>query len=146
MRRALALAAAGLLASVAAQAQESSYKIIVNASNSATLVKREAVAQLFLNRRATWTNGPTADPVDQSLTSPVRETFSREILGMPLPSVQRYWRQRVMDLREFPPMVKGTDAEVVAYVAKNPGAIGYVAQAAELPATVKVLRVLDPIR
>jgi ABC-type phosphate transport system substrate-binding protein len=137
--------AAALLAAPA-QAQEPSYKIIVNASNTASVVKREAVAQLFLNRKATWTSGPTADPVDQSMTSPVRAAFAREILGMPLPSVQQYWRRRVLDLREFPPMVKSSDEEVVTYVAKSPGGIGYVAQSTELPATVKVLKVVNPLR
>jgi ABC-type phosphate transport system substrate-binding protein len=145
MRRAIAVLVAVLLAA-AAQAQESSYKIIVNVANSMSTVKREAVAQLFLNRKATWVNGPNADPVDQSMTSPVRQAFSREILGMPLPSVQQYWRRRVLDLREFPPMVKGSDAEIVSYVAKSPGSIGYVSQSTELPATVKVLKVADPLR
>ncbi len=145
MRRAFAVLVAALLAT-AVQAQDSAYKVIVNASNSITSVKREAVAQLFLNRKATWTKGPTADPVDLSMTSPVRQAFSREILGMPLPTVQQYWRRRMLDLREFPPMVKSSDAEIVTYVAKSPGGIGYVAQSTALPDTVKVLKVEDPLR
>jgi hypothetical protein len=145
MRRALALLAIVSLA-VVARAQEPPYKIIVNASNSGSVAKREDVAQLFLNRRARWSNGPMGDPVDQSMTSPVRAAFSREILGMPLPSVEQYWRRRVLDTREFPPMVKSSDAEIVAHVAKSPGGIGYVAQSTELPPTVKVLKVTDPLR
>ena len=143
--RTLAVLAA-LLAPAALGAQEAGYKIIVNAANSATVVKREAVAQLFLNRKATWTNGPTADPVDLSMTSPVREAFSREILGMPLPAVQQYWRRRLLEIKEFPPLAKSSDAEIVAYVAKSPGGIGYVSDATALPPTVKALKVPDPIR
>jgi len=144
MRRVLGVLAAVLLTQ-GLVAQEASYKVIVNASNSAATVKREAVAQLFLNRKATWANGPTADPVDLSMTSPVRDAFSREILGIPLPAVQQYWRRRTLDQKEFPPMVKSAETEVVAYVAKSPGGIGYVAASASLPPEVKVLKVVDPI-
>jgi ABC-type phosphate transport system substrate-binding protein len=144
MKRALGFLAAVLLTSTLA-AQEASYKVIVNASNSASSVKREAVAQLFLNRKATWSSGPSADPVDLSMTSPVREAFSREILGMPLPAVQQYWRRRLLEQKEFPPKVKSADAEIVAYVAKSVGGIGYVSAAMPLSPEVKVLKIPDPL-
>jgi len=135
-----------LVAAAPPEDETAPYKVIVNAQNGASVVKREAVVQLFLNRRATWTNGPVAEPFDLSMTSPVREAFSREVLGMPLLAVQQYWRKRMLDLREFPPMVKASDSEVIAAVGKNPGAIGYVSWSAELPSTVKWLKISDPIR
>lgn len=144
MKRVLGFLVAVLLTNTLV-AQEASYKVIVNASNSAATVKRDAIAQLFLNRKATWANGPSADPVDLSLTSPVREAFSREILGMPLPAVQQYWRRRLLDQKEFPPMVKSAEAEIVAYVAKSPGGIGYVSAGAPLPPEVKALKITDPL-
>ena len=147
MRRFIAVLAAGCLA-VTAQAQEEAapYKVIVHASNPVAAARRDALVQLFLNRKAMWANGPAADPVDLSMTSPVREAFSREVLGMPLLAVQQYWRKRMLDAREFPPMVKASDAEVIAAVGKSAGGIGYVSGGTDLPPTVKALKVSDPLR
>lgn len=139
------LALAMLLASNAAFAQEAAYKVIVNAANPAASVKREVIAQLFMSRKVTWAYGPAGDPVDQSMTSPIRDAFSREILGMPLPAVQNYWRKRMFETREFPPLVKGDDSEVIGYVAKNPGGVGYVSASTDLPPAVKALKIIDAI-
>lgn len=140
-----ALALALLLAASSASAQEAAYKLIVNASNPATAIKRQLAAQLFMTRSTSWAHGPAGDPVDQSVTSPVRDAFSREILGMPLAAVQDHWRKRMLNAREFPPLVKSSDADVIAYVAKSPGGVGYVLASADLPSTVRVLKVTDPI-
>jgi hypothetical protein len=43
----------------------------------------------------------------------------------------------------MPPPVKSSDAEVLAFVAGMPGAIGYVSVGATIPPNVKVLAVTD---
>ena len=134
-----------LLAAGSVWAQEAAYKVIVNASNPIVTVKRDVIAQLFMSRSVSWAHGPAADPVDQSMTPPVREAFSREILGLPLPAVQNHWHKRMLETREFPPLVKASDSDVIAYVAKNPGGVGYVGASAELPPSVKALKIVDPI-
>jgi len=143
-RAALTLAAALAVSTVGAQ--EAVYKVIVNSANPATTLKREMVAQGFLSRKVAWSWGPSVDPVDQSMTSPIREAFSKEILGMPALGVQNYWRRRLLETREYPPQVKANDTEVIAQVAKNAGGIGYIAVGTPVPATVKVVGIPDPIR
>lgn len=145
MTKKATLALAFFLASNVAGAQEAAYKIIVNAANPTLTVKRDVVAQLFMSRKVTWAHGPAGDPVDQSMTSPIRDAFSREILGMPLPAVQNYWRKRMFETREFPPLVKGDDAEVIGYVAKSPGGVGYIGASTEVPPSVKALKIIDAI-
>jgi len=127
-------------------AQEAEYVVIVNAQNPATQLKREQASSLFMSRTTKWSHGPLGAAVDQSMTSKVRQAFSREVLGQPAEGVQNYWRKRMLEVREFPPPVKSSDAEVIAAVAKEPGGIGYVAATAELPATVKAIKISDPIR
>ena len=39
--------------------------------------------------------------------------------------------------------MKGSDEEVIAFVAKTEGAVGYVSKAAVLPAGVKAVAVID---
>jgi ABC-type phosphate transport system substrate-binding protein len=39
--------------------------------------------------------------------------------------------------------VKGSDAEVIAFVAKTEGAVGYVSKAVALPSEVKAVALVD---
>lgn len=141
-----ALVLAALLCAGAASAQEAGYALIVNAENPVTQMKREQIAPLFLTRNAKWAHGPLVVAFDQSMTSKVRELFSREVLGQPAEGIQNYWRKRMLEIREFPPAVKASDAEVVAAVSKDGGGIGYVTTGAQLPAAVRAVKVVDPLR
>lgn len=134
--------AAGLVPAAAGDGP--GYRLIVNAANPLATLRREDAAKLFLERNAVWKHGPPADPVDQSATSPVRQGFSTEVLGQPVAGIENYWRKRMLERREAPPKVKTSDDEVIAYVAKSPGGIGYVSAAANLPPSVKEIRVSEP--
>jgi ABC-type phosphate transport system substrate-binding protein len=146
MKRRLLLALVIGLCGLHADAQEPEYKVIVNAANPVTQMKREQVTALFMTRGAKWAHGPAGSAVDQSMTSPVRQAFSREVLGQPAEGVQNHWRKRMLEAREFPPPVKASDAEVIAAVARDAGGIGYVAAATELPAGVKAVKLADALR
>ena len=47
--------------------------------------------------------------------------------------VQTFWQQQVYSGRSTPPVIKVSDAEVVAFVAANREAIGYVSAEAATP-------------
>jgi len=57
-------------------------------------------------------------------------------------AVQSFWLQQVYSGQSTPPPVKPADADVIAYITANPGAIGYV-EAAPAAGTVKVLAIKD---
>jgi hypothetical protein len=46
--------------------------------------------------------------------------------------VRAYWQQRIFSGRDVPPPELDSDQQVVDYVMKYPGAIGYVSGAADL--------------
>ncbi|HEX2832646.1 MAG TPA: substrate-binding domain-containing protein [Thermoanaerobaculia bacterium] len=125
MNRALFLALSLFMWSVAAEAAQ--FKVIVNRSVKADSLTRQQVSDLFLKKTTKWPDGTAAAPVDQPDTSAVREAFSKEILGKPVSAVKSYWNKQIFSGRDLPPLEKKTDAEVVAYVRANAGAIGYVA-------------------
>src|SRR5262249_32298358 len=60
-------------------------------------------------------------PVEQVETSPLREAFAREVLGMSTAAAAQ-----AVSKRGDPPLSVATDREVLAYVRLKPGAIGYV--------------------
>ena len=119
------------------------YRVIVNAANPATPMRRADVSNLFLKKTSRWAHGVAVTPVDQSTTSPVRAAFSKDVHGRSIDALQSYWQQQIFSGRNEPPRVKLSDAEVMAFVQSNPGAIGYVSDAATLIDGVKVLSVTD---
>lgn len=126
------------LAGIAPAAED--FQVIVNASSSAAEIERAEVARFFLRQSLKWTDGQAVLPVDQSSRSAVREAFSRGVLKQPLPAVDAYWQRQIASGRTLPPPVKTSDAEILAYVASSPGAIGYVVAGMNLTPGVKLLR------
>jgi ABC-type phosphate transport system substrate-binding protein len=127
-------------------ADEGSFVVIVAASNPASSIKRQELARIFLKKTGRWSDGRGVVPVDLSAGSPVRSAFTRAVLSVEgmgqISAVQNFWLQQVYSGRSSPPTVKATDAEVLAFVAANPGAIGYIKPVAGAGG-VKVLTVTD---
>jgi ABC-type phosphate transport system substrate-binding protein len=134
----LALAVAGF--AVPAPAAEPAFKVIVNASVQGTRIQRETLKDIFLRKTVRWGDGSPTQPVDLGLTSPVRLAFIDHVLGLTAVAVQQYWVSQITKGVQ-PPPVKKTEQEVVAFVAAQPGAIGYVSAAAPTPESVRVLEI-----
>jgi ABC-type phosphate transport system substrate-binding protein len=108
------------------------YRVVVNPKNPLLSVDREFVAQSFLKKVTTWGHGGVIRPVDLALDSPVRRKFSEEVLRRSVSAVRSYWLQIVFAGRGVPPPELGSDDEVVRYVLREPGAIGYVSNRADV--------------
>ena len=136
--------AAAVTFTAAAQATDS-FVVIVNASVTGTNVRRADLAAVFLKKAVRWGDGTDAHPVDQSGTSPVRKGFSENVLHMPVMAVVQYWGRQLVSVASSarPPTVKASDDEVLLYVAKTSGAVGYVASGTALPPGVKAVTIVD---
>ena len=145
MRRFIIAGVAALLSlstTPAALAADPAVRIIVHPQVKGTQIPRAAVAAIFLKQAPRWNDGTLVVPVDQSIKSPVRSTFSSRVLGQSLMDVQIYW-QRKMAVGLTPPPVKTSDDEVIAFVASTPGSIGYVSAGTAVPDSVKAIEVLN---
>jgi ABC-type phosphate transport system substrate-binding protein len=127
-----------------AQATES-FVVIVNAGVAGTNVHRSDLAAVFLKKAVRWGDGSPAFPVDQSTTSAVRKGFSESVLHMPAMAVVQYWGRQLVSTASSvrPPTVKGSEDEVLVYVAKTSGAVGYVSSGTALPPGVKAVTIVD---
>ncbi|MBY0495163.1 MAG: TonB family protein [Cyanobacteria bacterium] len=134
----VATIAAVVAASATAVAQDG-YRIVVNPSNPVSSLSRNQVSKLFLDK-GTWEDGAAVSPVDLLPSSPVRDGFSREVLGLPIPAAVNRMRDSAQAAGVNPPPALATDREVLAYVRLKPGAIGYVSLAADVTG-VKVVSV-----
>ncbi len=118
------------------------YKVIVNSSNPVTSLGTAYVSDLFLGKIGRWDHGEDVATVDQSARSSVRTQVSRSVHHKSVAAVKSHWQQRIFSGRGVPPPEFGSDAEVVAFVQQDPGAIGYVSISASLD-TVKVVEILQ---
>jgi ABC-type phosphate transport system substrate-binding protein len=146
MRNYLKILLCALAVSVAArparaQAAASNYRVIVNTSNGASSLSAEDLQRVYLKKMTTWKDGSAVAVVDQGPKSPVRAAFSVAVLGRDVPSMKNYWQQSLFAGRGVPPIEQPGDAQVAAFVAANPNAIGYVSASAQLPDGVRVIEI-----
>jgi ABC-type phosphate transport system substrate-binding protein len=118
------------------------FRVIVHPQVKGTQIPRSALTSIFLKQAPKWGDGSTVLPVDQSVRSPVRKSFSNDVLQQGLVEVQVYW-QRKMAAGLTPPPVKTSDEEIVSFVASTPGAIGYVSSSTPLPDSVREVAVVN---
>lgn len=140
----LALVVAGLCGgwvAVAGQSGRGGYQVIRNPDNPIEAVDRQFLEDAFLKKKTTWPDGAAIRPVDLAPASTARRQFSDDVLRRPVDAIRSYWQQRIFAGRELPPPEFGNDAEVVRFVLKERGAVGYVSNGAALngakPLTVK---------
>jgi len=135
----LAILAAGLVSPAAAEAP---YRVIVNPAVKGSQIPRATLSSIFLKQAPRWGDGSPVLPVDQSMRSPIRQSFAADVLQKPLVEVQIFWSRR-MARGVTPPPVKQTDEEILAYVAATPGSIGYVSSTVPLPDSVRPVAIVE---
>jgi ABC-type phosphate transport system substrate-binding protein len=116
------------------------YRVIVNSGNPQDSVDRKFLAEGFLKKAAEWPDGTPIAPVDLAGDSPVRRRFSEEVMGRSVAAIKSYWQQLIFSGRGVPPPELETDEEVVKFVARRRGAVGYVSMGGEVSG-VKVVGV-----
>jgi hypothetical protein len=135
--RASALAA--LLAVFGASAWGADVKIIANEAVGATSITPDELKGVFLETKSSLSDGSHVVPVLEK-SGAAHEAFLKDYLGKTGSSLDTYYRSLVFTGKAAMPKTVAADAEVVTYVAKTKGAIGYIA--ADAPAEgVKVLEV-----
>ena len=129
---ALALAMSGALAFAQAAVPVLPYRVIVHPHNSMGKIERTFLADAFLKKTTRWRNGEVILPVDLGGDSPTRRKFTEEVLSRSVAAVRSYWQQLIFSGRDIPPPELDSDDEVVLYVMKHPGAVGYVSGSADI--------------
>ncbi len=135
------LGALALGAALPAAYGEEPYKIVVHSASAAGSLSKEKLAAYFLKKETRWSGGGKIVVVDRNPGAAVRVAFSKDVLGKDVAAVKSYWQRQLFSGRETPPAELDSDREVLDFVAKTPGAIGYVSAAADLGAGVKAIRV-----
>ena len=139
-QRLLALVAAcAMLCSVSAFAGE--LKVIANSSVKADLISADEIRSVFLEERNSLADGTHVEPVLEK-GGPVHKIFLQRYLGRTDDDLRSYYRTLVFSGKGSMPKELGSETEVVAYVARARGAIGYVSADTSTEG-VKILSVVN---
>jgi TonB family protein len=136
----LVVAAQALL--VPARALASDVKVIANSSVQADAISTEDLKRIYLQEKNSFPDGTHAEPVLKK-SGAAHDSFLKEFLDLNDDALQTYYRTLVFTGRGSMPRTFSSDAEVVAYVARTRGAIGYVSTAASTD-SVKTLVIIHP--
>ena len=117
------IAVAGLLTSLSAFAGD--VKIIANPSVKADFISAGEIKSVFLEEKNSLDDGSHVEPV-LSKGGPAHAAFVKEYLGKTDANLQIYYRTLVFTGKGSIPKAEASDADIVAYVARTRGAIGYV--------------------
>ena len=109
--------------------ENSSFSVIVNAQNPVDSLDRKFLSDIFFKKITHWPEDGVVQPVDLKQDAPARSKFSEEVLNRSVIGVKNYWQQLIFSGRDVPPPELKTDDEVIQYVLKNTGSIGYVSSA-----------------
>ena len=126
-------------------AQADSFQVIVNSKNPIDSLDKKFLADTFFKKITRWSDDSTIQPVDQKADAPVRREFSEDVLSRSVMGVKNYWQQLIFSGTDVPPPELGSDQEVIRYVSKNPGSVGYVSSLSRAgdkePAGIKLVNV-----
>jgi ABC-type phosphate transport system substrate-binding protein len=123
---------------------QDSIMIIVNASNPISSLTKSTISKYFLKKITKWENGLTVMPVDIKINSELRVQFSNEFLNKRISSVEAYWQNRIFSGRAIPPPILNDEEEILNFVQKTKGAIGYISSIVSISDyRIKVLNIKD---
>jgi len=103
--------------------------VVAHPGVSAPRLDRAEVRRIWLLRRRFWADGTRIIPVNLPAASPVRDAFSRAMLGRSARDLADYWNDLYFHGTAPPPVVPSERAALL-FVARTRGAVGYVTRPA----------------
>ena len=116
-------------------------KVIANAAINSASISDSELRSVFLLQRKTLKDGSAVEPVLQK-RGPVHDAFCKQFLSRDGEEIRIYYDGIVFTGKGSMPKQLNSDADVVKYVARTPGAIGYVSSSASTDG-VKVLMMVS---
>ncbi len=135
------LITAGFVIAAALNVAAGDVKIICNVSVRADSISASELKSVFLLQRRTLKDGSPVVPVLEK-SGAAHEEFLRQYLDRGSEEIQTYYQGLIFTGKGSMPKELNSDTEVVVYVARTRGAIGYVSGVAATEG-VKVLVVSD---
>ncbi len=112
--------------------------VIVNAANGATINEGD-LPRIFLGKVKQFSSGDKITIINLKFKQATRNEFEKKVLNKSASQVKAYWSKLMFSGKGKPPKELASDKDILAFVAANPGAIGYVDEAS-VDGSVKVVK------
>ncbi len=115
------------------------FTLIVNQANPESSISKSDAKSIFLGKKSTWSDGTAVQPVQQK-KSAIHKGFTKAITGKSSKQFANFWKKATFTGTGVSPKSLPNDAEVMAFIAANAGAIGYVSAGTAI-VSVKALEI-----
>jgi ABC-type phosphate transport system substrate-binding protein len=129
----------GIMILAAMAGQASDFIVVANPSVKANEISGEDLKRVFLGAKTSLADGSAVEPV-LAAGGATHEAFLKTFLGKTDPALRNHFKSLVFTGKGSMPRTLASDGEIVSYVAKTKGAVGYVG-AGTAAAGVKKLEV-----
>lgn len=100
--------------------------LIVNPANSNTEITKTELVAIYMGKMTNFANSGAIKPVDYTDADDIKKNFYIKILEKDIEKMKRYWVKRIFSGQGSPPKALEKPSEVLDFVAKNEGGIGYI--------------------
>ncbi len=128
-----------MMVALSANVANADVVMVVHPSNS-DAIDAKVVKRIFLGKEKKFPSGTNVTPINQVAESTVRSEFDKSVIGRSSAQVSAHWSKLVFTGKGVPPTEVADDAAVIAAVAADPSAIGYV-DSASVTGDVKAVQV-----
>lgn len=118
------LAGSGLPA--LAEDKPEGFKVVVNLENKLARLGQEDLARIYLGKKTLWDWDARIMPAMLDESAKVSQAFLEAHLKRSVSQYRAYWKRVLFSGGGTPPRTFRTSAEVVEFVARQPGAVGVV--------------------
>jgi hypothetical protein len=122
---------------------EADLVVVVNARSGVEHLTTDDVINIFMGRYRQLPSGIAALPIDQPETMPEKARFYRLLVNKELPEINAYWARLIFSGKTLPPQQARNAAEVMDWLTKKRGAIGYI-ERSQVDSRVKIVLELEP--
>lgn len=123
-----------------ADAKAEPFRVVVNLENKLARIDQEDLARIYLGKKTLWEWDARIVPAMLDENAKVSQSFLETHLKRGVSQYRAYWKRLLFSGGGTPPRTFRTSAEVVEFVARQPGGIGVV-EAAAVDSRVRTLDV-----
>jgi ABC-type phosphate transport system substrate-binding protein len=111
--------------------------VVANPSVKASDISADELKQVFLGAKTSLSDGSAVEPV-LSQGGATHEAFLKTHVGKTDPALRNHFKTLVFTGKGSMPKSFASDADIVAYVSKTKGAVGYVSASAAVGGAKKL--------
>ena len=112
--------------------------VIANKSVTETTLSKQDLSNIYLGKKSIWNDGGRIRYVVSEGSS--LEAFLKEYVGKTESQFNTFWKKQIFTGKGKPPQRFASDEAMIEYVAKAPGALGYVSAGADV-SKVKIITI-----